>query len=63
MLLRVVHQDGKYDYVTGAMLTLLLEAGDIALFERSSGWVPSSSAQVRKAESRVGHNGPERRLQ
>ena len=63
MLLRVVHQDGKYDYVTAAMLTRLLEAGEIALFERSTGWVPSGSAQVRKAESRAGHSGPERRLQ
>lgn len=62
MLLRVVHQDGKYDYVTGAMLTPLIESGDIAMFKRSAGWVHINSPQVRKADSSSYHVGPERRL-
>ena len=62
MLLRVVHQDGKYDYMPGSMLTPLIESGDIVMFERSEGWVHINSQQVRKADSPSYHAGPERRL-
>ena len=62
MLLRVMHEDGKYDYVPESMLAPMIESGDIAMFERSEGWVHINSPQVRKADSPSYHTGPERRL-
>lgn len=62
MLLRAVHQDGTYDYVTKFMLTTLIESGDIAMFERSEGWVHVNTPPVRKASSPSYHLGQERRL-
>lgn len=62
MLLRVVYQDGKYDFVNESVLTPLIESGDIAMFERSEGWVHINSPQVRKTGSQSYHFGPERRL-
>lgn len=39
MLIRVVYNDNKYDFIKPARLNEMLKAGAISMFQRSSGWV------------------------
>lgn len=39
MLIQVHYSDNRFDYVKDNMLHEMIEAGEIASFKRSSGWV------------------------
>jgi hypothetical protein len=62
MLLRVVHKDGRYDFVSVSGLALLIENREITKFKRSDGWIHINSPYVRKTNSPPDYTGPERRL-
>ena len=59
MLLRVVHQDGKFDFVNGSMLTSLIASGEVTMFKRSDGWVDTDSPHIRRTSRQ--YMGPEKR--
>ena len=59
MLLRVVYNDGNYDFVNGAELKTLIESREITLFRRPDGWVHIDSPKVRRTNRR--YMGPEKR--
>ncbi len=39
MLIRVVYNDNKYDFINPARLNEQLKAGAISMFQRNNGWV------------------------
>ena len=61
MLVQVNWTNNRYDYVKDFMLDSLIEAGVVARFLRSSGWVTVGVDPVRKSTSRGNYPGPERR--
>lgn len=60
MLIQVGYDDRRYDYVKDFMLDKLIEAGTIAKFRRSSGWVRVGVDPVRQRSS-DNYDGLERR--
>jgi len=60
MLIQVLYNDNKYDYVKGFQLDRLLEEKMIQKFKRSSGWVTVGIDPVRWRKS-PSYNGMERR--
>ena len=62
MSVRVECLNGEYDFVSGSMLTSLIESRLITKFERSDGWVDIDLPHVRKTGRPSYHIGPERRL-
>ena len=62
MLVQVNWTNNRYDYVKDFMLDSLIEAGVVARFLRSSGWVTVGVDPVR-TNSHQEYNGRERRSQ
>ncbi len=59
--INVIYKNGIRDRVSPALLTTLLETGQVASFERSDGWVSVGRDPIRKT-GQPGYPGPERRL-
>jgi len=47
MLIRVVYNDNKYDFINPARLDEEIKSGRIAMFKRSSGWAHVGIDPVR----------------
>jgi hypothetical protein len=61
MLVQVKWTNDTYDYVKDFMLDSLIEAGVVARFLRSSGWVTIGVDPVRAKSSAGSYEGAERR--
>lgn len=61
MLVQVHWTNKRYDYVKDYMLDSLIEAGVVARFLRSSGWVTIGVDPIRSPKSPKPYPGPERR--
>ncbi|TSK05936.1 MAG: hypothetical protein FPO08_14015 [Geobacter sp.] len=61
MLVQVHWTNKRYDYVKDYMLDSLIEAGVVARFLRSSGWVTIGIDPIRSPKSHRFYPGPERR--
>lgn len=61
MLVQVHWTNKRYDYVKDYMLDSLIEAGVVARFLRSSGWVTVGVDPVRSPNKKRSYSGPERR--
>ncbi|HBA88078.1 MAG TPA: hypothetical protein DCZ75_08865 [Geobacter sp.] len=61
MLVQVNWTNNRYDYVHDYLLDSLIEAGVVARFLRSSGWVTIGVDPVRAPKIQGNYNGPERR--
>lgn len=61
MLIQVNWTNNRYDYVKDFMLDNLIEAGVIARFLRSSGWVTIGVDPVRISTLNLEYSGNERR--
>jgi len=62
MLVQVNWTNDKYDYVKDFMLDSLIEAGVVARFLRSTGWVTIGVDPVRSKTSDRKYDGNERRV-
>ena len=60
MLIQVLYDDNKYDYVKGFQLDRLLEVKKVQKFKRSSGWVTVGVDPTRWKKS-LSYDGVERR--
>lgn len=60
MLIQVLYDDNRYDYVKGYQLDMLLEGNKIQKFKRSSGWVTVGVDPIRWRKN-LNYNGIERR--
>jgi hypothetical protein len=60
MLIQVLYDDNRYDYVKGFQLDRLLEVNKVQKFKRSSGWVTVGVDPIRWSRSQ-GYDGMERR--
>jgi len=61
MLVQVNWTNNRYDYVNDYMLDSLIEAGVVARFLRSTGWVTIGVDPVRAPKSPARYDGVERR--
>jgi hypothetical protein len=61
MLIRVVYNDSKYDFIKPARLNEMLKAGTISMFQRSSGWVRVGIDPLRANNSTPRDKTDERR--
>ena len=61
MLVQVNWTNNRYDYVKDFMLDSLIEAGVVARFLRSSGWVTIGVDPIRSNSSPQKYDGGERR--
>jgi hypothetical protein len=61
MLVQVNWTNNRYDYVKDFMLDSLIEAGVVARFLRSSGWVTIGVDPIRAKSNLHEYNGSERR--
>lgn len=61
MLVQVKWTNNTYDYVKDFMLDSLIEAGVVARFLRSSGWVTVGVDPIRTKSSAESYGGAERR--
>ena len=61
MLVQVHWTNNHYDYVKDFMLDSLIEAGKVARFMRSTGWVTIGVDPVRKNKPNTEYRGSERR--
>jgi hypothetical protein len=61
MLVQVNWTNNRYDYVKDFMLDSLIEAGVVARFLRSSGWVTIGVDPIRSDSSHREYTGGERR--
>lgn len=61
MLIRVMHNEGYYDYVKPQLLNRLIEAKEIISFYRQSGVVVLGADTLRSSQ-RESYVGDERRL-
>ncbi|TGU70474.1 hypothetical protein E4633_11445 [Geomonas terrae] len=61
MLVQVHWTNKRYDYVKDYMLDSLIEAGVVARFLRSSGWVTIGIDPIRRSKHQKSYGGPERR--
>jgi len=61
MLVQVNWTNNRYDYVNDFMLDNLIEAGVVARFLRSTGWVTVGVDPVRAPRPNRGYDGAERR--
>jgi hypothetical protein len=60
MLIQVLYDDNRYDYVKGFQLDRLLEVKKVQKFKRSSGWVTVGVDPIRWRTS-PSYDGVERR--
>jgi len=61
MLVQVKWANDGYDYVEESLLDYLIEAGSVARFLRSSGWVTIGVDPIRSNTSKHVYIGAERR--
>jgi hypothetical protein len=65
VLIRVMYNDDKYDYVPDSRLDELIESGKIKQFLRTDGWVKVGEDPIRVRGNASGlissYGGPERR--
>jgi hypothetical protein len=61
MLIRVIYQNQRYDFVKDSRLDEFIETGAIASFQRRSGWVRVGIDPIRAATSDSSYGGEERR--
>lgn len=61
MLVQVKWTNNTYDYVRDFMLDSLIEAGVVAKFLRSSGWVTIGVDPIRSSSPKGEYRGAERR--
>jgi NADPH-dependent curcumin reductase CurA len=61
MLVQVNWTNNRYDYVKDFMLDSLIEAGVVARFLRSSGWVTIGEDPIRSDSGHKEYTGGERR--
>jgi len=61
MLVQVNWTNNRYDYVKDFMLDSLIEAGVVARFLRSSGWVTVGVDPIRTSSQGAKYDGVERR--
>ena len=63
MLIRVMYKDGRQDRVKKAQLKELIEAGQVKMFKRFSGWVSVVCDETREkcSDKTEDYNGRERR--
>ncbi|QXE91654.1 GSU3473 family protein [Geomonas subterranea] len=61
MLVQVHWTNKRYDYVKDYMLDSLIEAGVVASFLRSSGWVTVGVDPIRSSKMKKSYAGTERR--
>ncbi|GFO57788.1 hypothetical protein GMST_01130 [Geomonas silvestris] len=61
MLVQVNWTNSRYDYVKDFMLDSLIEAGVVARFLRSSGWVTVGVDPIRTSSQNNSYDGVERR--
>ena len=63
MLIRVIYQNQRYDFVKASRLDEFIETGAIASFQRSGGWVRVGIDPIRAttADSSYSYGGKERR--
>lgn len=61
MLLRVMYQNQRYDFIKAARLSEMIEAGVIAMFQRRGGWVRLGVDPIRVKKTDASYNGSERR--
>ena len=48
MLIPIIRNDNKYDFVKGVILNILIESKRIVKFKRSTGWVTIGAEPIRK---------------
>lgn len=60
MLMRVIYNDGRHDFVNGELLNKLIKAEKISRFHRSDGWVELNDGPLRQSQSPA-FRVPERR--
>jgi hypothetical protein len=60
MIIRVLYQDDRHDYVPAFRLNDLIAEGKIKKFFRSDGWVTVGKDPIRSASDST-YKGPERR--
>ena len=61
MLIRVIYQNQRYDFVKDSRLDEFIETGAIASFQRHSGWVRIGIDPIREATAASSYSGEERR--
>ncbi len=63
MVIRVIYQNQKYDFVKASRLDEFIEMGAIASFQRRSGWVRVGIDPIRATitDSSYAYRGKERR--
>jgi len=61
MLVQVNWTNNRYDYVNDYMLDSLIEAGVVARFLRSTGWVTIGVDPIRTPKPNPHYDGAERR--
>jgi len=60
MVIRIVYKDNVHDYVNDVLLDRFLDAGEIARFQRRTGWVTVGMDPVRTG-TQTAFRGAERR--
>ena len=61
MLIRVIYQNQRYDFVQDSRLDEFIETGAIASFQRRSGWVRIGIDPIRATTTDSSYPGKERR--
>ncbi len=61
MLIRVIYQNQKYDFVKDSRLDEFIETGAIASFQRRSGWVRVGIDPIRAPIAASSYSGEEHR--
>ena len=61
MIIRVLYEDDRHDYVPAFRLDDLIAEGKIKKFYRSDGWVTIGKDPIRGGRSSSRYSGPERR--
>jgi hypothetical protein len=61
MLIRVIYQNQRYDFVKASRLDEFIETGAIASFQRRGGWVRVGIDPIRGQTTGSSYKGEERR--
>ncbi len=61
MLLRIMYQNQKYDFIKASRLNEFIEAGTLAMFQRRGGWARVGVDPIRSKKTDPSYNGIERR--
>ncbi len=61
MLIHANYKNGRYDYVKEVTLDNLIKVGDVAKFQRRSGWATIGVDPLRSSAPDGGYSGNERR--